>query len=123
MKKRDITLWIVAIVLAVVFILIGLSKVTGPSSDGWDRRFQNWGYPASAAFVVGVFEIAAGVALLLPKTRRAAAAVLIVIMAGAVFTHLIHAEYARVIPPIVFGICARLTMLANGNSFGAYPRS
>jgi putative oxidoreductase len=107
MKKREITVWIVAMVLAVVFILTGLSKVTGPSSDGWDKRFQNWGYPAGAAFVVGLIEIAAGLALPLPNTRRAAAAVLIVIMVGAVFTHVIHAEYARVIPPIILGTLAQ----------------
>lgn len=100
--------WAAAIFLAVAFVLVGLSKVRGPSALRWGERFANWGYPAGAERVVGVLEMLAGVAVLIPRVRRAAAATLVAIMIGAVCTHLVHAEVLRLIPPLVLGAVALL---------------
>ena len=75
--------WASAIFLAMVFVLVGISKVEGSSAMRWTERFAQWGYPANAQYLVGVFEILGGLGVLIPRWRRAAAAILIALMIGA----------------------------------------
>ena len=51
----------------------------------------------------GILEIVGGIGLLITKARRAAAAMLVALMIGAVFTHLLSAEPMRLLPPLVLG--------------------
>jgi putative oxidoreductase len=95
--------WALAILLALIFVLVGVSKLQGPSAVRWSERFANWGYPGGARAVVGALEILAGFGLLIPTSRRDAAAVLVALMVGAFLTHLIHGEFPRVVPPLVLG--------------------
>jgi putative oxidoreductase len=95
--------WVCAIFLAVAFVLVGILKLEGPSAVRWTERFVNWGYPANTQYVVGVLEILGGLGVLIPKWRRAAAAILVGLMIGALGTHAVHAEFPRLIPPLVLG--------------------
>ena len=95
--------WACAIFLAVAFVFVGISKLDGPSAMRWAERFAHWGYPEDAQYVVGVFEILGGLGVLIPKWRRVAGATLIGLMIGALCTHLVNAEFLRVIPPLVLG--------------------
>ena len=104
--------WACAIFLAVVFVAVGVSKLTGPSAVRWAERLTQWGYPANASYVVGVFEIVGGLGVLIPMWRRAAAAILVAVMIGALCTHAVHAEFPRLVPPLVLGglaflLCSR----------------
>ena len=74
----------------------------------WSERFAHWGYAAGVQYVVGVFEILGGLGVLIPKWRRAAGAILVGLMTGALCTHLLNAEFPRVIPPLVLGGAAFL---------------
>jgi len=98
-----VAMWTCATFLAVAFVLVGISKVKGPSATRWNERFVHWGYPASVQYVVGVLEILGGLGLLIAKSRRVAAATLIALMIGALFTHLVNAEFLRLLPPLVLG--------------------
>ena len=100
--------WACAIFLAVAFVLVGMSKLEGPSAMRWTERFVNWGYPANAQYVIGVLEILGGLGVLIPKWRRAAAATLVALMIGALGTHAVQAEFPRLIPPLVLGGLALL---------------
>ena len=102
-KLPRVAVWACAIFLAVAFVFVGMSKLQGRSAVGWAERFGNWGYPANVSFVVGVFEILGGLGVLIPRWRRAAAAVLVGVMIGALGTHAVHAEFPRLIPPLVLG--------------------
>jgi uncharacterized membrane protein YphA (DoxX/SURF4 family) len=102
-RLRSAAVWAVAIFLAVAFVAVGLSKFEGASATRWSERFGQWGYPANAAYVVGVLEILGGLGVLIPRWRRAASLTLGVVMMGALCTHLVHAEFPRVIPPLVLG--------------------
>jgi uncharacterized membrane protein YphA (DoxX/SURF4 family) len=82
---------------------VGISKLEGASALRWDERFMRWGYPANTQYVIGVSEILGGLGVLIPKWRRAAAATLVALMIGAVGTHIVHAEFPRLIPPLVLG--------------------
>ena len=100
--------WACAILLAVGFVSVGISKLEGPSAVRWTERFVDWGYPANAQYVIGMLEILGGLGVLIPKWRRAAAATLVVLMIGALGTHAVHAEFPRLIPPLVLGGLASL---------------
>src|SRR5712691_3532127 len=64
MKLPRAAVWAAAIFLAVAFVLVGISKVRGPSAMRWGERFVHWGYPAGAERIVGVLETLAGVGVL-----------------------------------------------------------
>ncbi len=95
--------WACAIFVAVAFVYVGIRKVEGPSAIRWAEMFVNWGYPANTQYVVGLLEILGGLGVLIPKWRRAAAAILVALMFGALCTHAVHAEFPRLIPPLVLG--------------------
>jgi len=107
-RLRRAAMWTCVIVLAVVFVLVGASKLRGPSAVRWSERFARWGFPAHVHSVVGVLEILGGMGLLVPKSRRAAAAALLAIMVGALFTHLVHGEPFRLAAPLILGGMALL---------------
>src|SRR5918994_6543268 len=96
-------MWACAILLAAAFVFSGFLKLEGPSAIRWSERFVHWGYPANAHYVVGALEILAGLGVLIPKWRRAAAAVLVALMIGALGTHAVNAEFPRLVPPLVLG--------------------
>ena len=93
----------ITILLAVIFVMIGFSKLAGESSVRWAARFAHWGYPALLRPIVGAVEMIGGIALLLPRATRPAAASLMVVMAGACYTHLSHQEPLRIGPCLVLG--------------------
>ncbi len=115
-RLRIAMVWAGAVFLAVVFVYVGLSKFRGAS--GWTERFGRWGYPANTAYVVGVLEILGGLGVLIPRWRRAASLTLGVLMTGALCTHLVHAEFPRVIPPLVLGGVAFLMYWSQRRSTG-----
>jgi len=92
--KRTVV-WILIVLLAAEFALAGGRKLS-PSS-GWAPMFAAWGYPAWFRVGIGVTEIACALALFIPRSRRWACVVLLVIMAGAAVTHLTHGEPQRVV--------------------------
>jgi putative oxidoreductase len=109
-KRSRAAIWTITILLAMVFVLVGSSKLAGPSALRWGERLAHWGYPAASRYVIGALETLAGVGLLIPKLRRSAAATLVAMMTGAMCTHLVNAEYARLIPPFVLAALALVLM-------------
>jgi uncharacterized membrane protein YphA (DoxX/SURF4 family) len=107
-RLRSAAVWVVAIFLAAAFVAIGISKLEGAPAMRWGERFGQWGYPANARYVVGIVEVLGGLGVLIPRCRRAAALILGALMMGALCTHLLNAEFRRVIPPLVFGALAFL---------------
>jgi putative oxidoreductase len=112
-RLRPAAVWAGAIFLALVFVAVGISKIEGASAARWAARFRDWGYPPNARYVVGVFEILAGVAVLIPRWRRAASLILGTLMMCALCTHLVNGEYPRIIPPLILGGLVFLTYRAH----------
>ena len=108
--------WALTIFLAGAFVLVGISKLGGPSAIRWAVRFAHWGYPAQSQYLIGVFEILGGFGVLIPRWRRAAAAILACVMVGALCTHAIHGELPRVFPTLVLGALAFLLMVVSAPS-------
>jgi len=99
-KAKRVTLWIVSIVVAAMFIMAGGTKVVGLPMHV--EHFQKWGYPDWFRILIGIAEVAGGAGLLIPRLASFAAAGLAAIMLGAVYTHLAHDEAPQVVAPGVF---------------------
>jgi putative oxidoreductase len=100
---RTAAIWTVAVVMGLLFVLVGLSKLAGPPGIAWAVRLSHWGYPAGSRYAIGGVEILAGLGLLVPSFRRPAAVTLMVVMTGALLTHLMNGEIVRLLPPLIFG--------------------
>jgi putative oxidoreductase len=94
-----VLLWLLQILMAAAFVLIGVVKFVDPS---WARNFARWGYPDGFYMVIGALEAAGGLALLVPRLTSYSAAMLSVIMIGASLTHWLHGEMARITPPLMY---------------------
>ena len=102
-------MWTGQILMGVLFILVGFSKITGGIVIA--EQFESWGYPADFRFVVGAVEFLCGIGLLIPRTARYAAYGLIGVMTGAFLTHVLNAEYPRLM--INTGIAGALFLIAH----------
>jgi putative oxidoreductase len=111
-----VVLWLLQIALAAMFVLAGVAKFAAGSA--WPRMFARWGYPDGFYLVVGAAEALAGVALLAPRAAPVSAAVLIVIMIGAGWTHLTHGEAHRVPQNVVMALM--LAIVAWGRRSSAF---
>jgi len=84
LKAMPVLLWIIAAVIAYDFLLQGWRKFD--PNGWWAPAFKKWGYPTWFMVLIGVIEVAGGLLLLVPKVRHFGAALLIVIMIGALVT-------------------------------------
>src|SRR5262245_2886095 len=94
-----IGLWALQVLLAALFVVVGIAKFADPS---WARKFAGWGYPSGFYMVIGALEAIGGVCLFVPRIATYAAALLGVIMIGALATHLLHNEMQRLVAPLIF---------------------
>jgi uncharacterized membrane protein YphA (DoxX/SURF4 family) len=82
---KEVGAWIPTLLLATVFIPQGISKFSATS--GWMRAFEHWGYPGWFRMLVGGVELSAGLLLLWRRMAPIAALMILMVMAGAMWTH------------------------------------
>jgi putative oxidoreductase len=104
----NVTLWIVAVLVAALFFVAGGAKIGGFA----DEQFIAWGYSPGFAVLIGVLEIVFAIALLIKRTAAWGAFGLMAIMLGAIGTHLTHGEYLMLLMPI--GVFLLLGFIAWG---------
>ena len=97
-KARIIISWVLVALLALAFLVSAATKLTGIATP----MFLHWGYPSWFAKLIGVFELAGSIGLLIPRTTRAAILGLTAIMFGAAYTHLANHEGTQVLRPVIF---------------------
>jgi uncharacterized membrane protein YphA (DoxX/SURF4 family) len=105
-RTRSIVLWAISGLLAVGYLLAGMSKVfLDPANAA--RQFETFGLPAGMATFIGVCEMAGAVGLLVPRLAGLAASGLVVIMLGAVYSHVTHDPVLFALPAFAMGgLCA-----------------
>jgi uncharacterized membrane protein YphA (DoxX/SURF4 family) len=108
-KFRVIGVWILQFLIAALFAIQGLVKLNG--SPAWVSRFHRWGYPEHFYLVVGIVELLASIALLIPRVAKWGALVLIVVMAGATATHAIHREPQVITTLVLLALLAMIVYL------------
>lgn len=83
---------VLSIFLALVFLASGAAKLAGLEFEV--VAFERWGYPIGFMYLIGVVEVAGGIAVLLGRTSALASLGLAAMMIGAMATHVVHAEWA-----------------------------
>jgi uncharacterized membrane protein YphA (DoxX/SURF4 family) len=91
----DVALWVPTLFLVYVFARQGVAKFSDES--GWARAFTVWHFPVWFRILIGSLETAAAVLLLFRRTASAGAAIIAVVMLGAMGTHVYwkHPEQVR----------------------------
>ncbi|GII59263.1 hypothetical protein Pth03_76520 [Planotetraspora thailandica] len=110
----NVFLWILAGVLAAVFLASGAMKLIrtkeqlAGSGQGWVEQF-----PAGTIKLIGILELAAAIGLILPPLldivpvlAPIAAVGLIVLMAGGAITHARRGEVPNVVVNVVLAVLA-----------------
>lgn len=98
-RAGRIALWVLSGLLAALYLAAGGSKLLGAQQHL--EHFSKWGYPGWFRLLIGAVEVAAGIALLVPRAAFLASLTLAVVMAGAVYTHFRHDEAAQAVVPVV----------------------
>ncbi len=98
-KGKKIALWTLSILLGAMFVFSGLSKLL--QLDAVKPMFVHYGYAPWFAVLIGASETLGGLGLLIPRLAGIAAIGLSIIMAGAVYTHFSHHEFAHGMIPVV----------------------
>ena len=104
---KEIVLWIVTLLLALVCLRSGVMKMPGvPGVEFWIRDFARWGSPDWFRTVVGIAELASFVLLLVPRVAAYGALIFGIVMLGAIFTHATHGESVRLpFNLVLLGMC------------------
>ena len=84
-RLRVIVAWALSILLFVTFMTIAPPKILG--QPGWVQRFGEWGYSPRFAAGIGMTELVAAALLLWPAMAAYGAALLSIVLVGAVITH------------------------------------
>lgn len=103
---------IAAIAVASVLVWVGVAKLEGE----WTARFELWGYRPQFALVIGCLELAGALALVIPATSAAAALGLILIMIGALETHLLEADWLAAAAPALMIALLAFVLVGRGLS-------
>lgn len=88
-KGKTISLWVLSGLLAALFLMAGGSKLAG--AEEHVKGFANYGWPDWLRLVVGAVEVISAVLLLIPRVAFLGGGALMVMMAGATYTHLFRA--------------------------------
>jgi uncharacterized membrane protein YphA (DoxX/SURF4 family) len=80
-KARLAASWLASLYFARLYAQAGWQKFE--TNSFWTGLFVVWGYPPSFRILVGIVEVGAGVAIVVPWVSTYAAATLIVVMGGA----------------------------------------
>ena len=111
----DVVLWVFALFLAWVFIRQGFSKFSDTS--GWAQAFRAWHFPVWFRVMVGVAETAAAVLLLTRRTAFAGAIIIMVIMVGAMGTHIYWGRPSQVTSELLPLFLSTMVAIGRRRSF------
>jgi len=104
-----------ALFLAWVFIRQGIAKFSNTS--GWARAFRVWHFPVWFRVLIGTLEISAALLLLTRRTAFAGALIIILVMLGAMGTHVYWGHPRQVTSEILPLFLAAMVAIGRRQSF------
>ena len=88
-RRIDGAIWILRILLACVFVIVGFVKIPGSLHPMWVRMFARIGFGQWFRYFTALVEIIGGVLMVVPSANLVAVFLLGSAMVGAVFTHVL----------------------------------
>jgi putative oxidoreductase len=117
----EVVLWVFALFLAWVFIRQGWAKFDDTS--GWARAFRVWHFPVWFRILIGVLETSAALLLLWKRTAFAGAVIIIVVMLGAMGTHIYWGQARQVTSEVLPLFLSTMVALGRRKSFVLHRRA
>lgn len=95
MMNYESILFFIKMVLIIIvsLFMVYSSMLKLVAFPGMEESFVYWGYPGWLMYVIGVLELIISVAIYIKSTRWYGLILLLMVMSGAVYTHLINIEY------------------------------
>ena len=100
---------VVTVLLTLAFLGSGIMKLTGAGEIR--QGFEHWGYPVFFMYIIGLCEVAGAIGLWVRRFSYAAKVCLIILMAGAVATHLVFDSLTQAMPPIILIVLIAVTLV------------
>ncbi len=118
-KGKNITLWVIQVLLAAMFLMAGASKLAGAAP--MVQMFGTLGLGQWFRYFTGALEVLAAIFLLIPGRAIIGAALLVAVMIGAVLTHLlvVHTSPAM---PLVLLVLALIVVWGRQRQIAAFQR-
>ena len=101
-RTKKIIMWTIVVLLTLQFLAAGVGKLTG----GWDPMFEEWGYTPAFALVIGLVEVLLVVGLFISRLRLYSVIIILLVMTGAIYTHIAAQEYGRIIHNLIIMLLA-----------------
>ena len=98
-RWADLALWLPAAYLMWVFLQQGSAKFSDTS--GWAKAFAVWHFPVWFRVLIGCMEISGAVLLVTRRTAPLGAALIAVVMLGAMGTHISRGHPEQVTSEVV----------------------
>jgi len=95
---------ILSIILSVGFLGAGMIKLVGMQQV--ENAFLVWNYPSHFMYIVGAFEMLLFVGFFIKKFRSFASIGAIILMTGAIYTHIHFGESNQLYGPLLILILA-----------------
>lgn len=111
----DVVLWVFALFLVWVFFRQGVAKFSDTS--GWARAFRAWHFPDWFRIMIGVLETSAAALLLSRRTAFAGAIIIVVVMLGAMGTHVYWGRPGQVTSEVLPLLLATLVAVGRRKAF------
>lgn len=120
----NIALWLVQALLAVAFLAAGALKLV--RSKDQLRPQMGWveNVPAGLVKLIGAIEVVGAAGLILPALLHIAVVLtplaatgLVIVMLGAIVTHLRRREFTGLVAPLILGVLAAIVAVLR---FGPY---
>ena len=119
-RWRQIGLWVVKALLAAAFLGAGGAKLYGVPM--MVQIFEQIGLGQWFRYLTGSLEVLGGIAVVLPATAGLGGALLVAIMIGAIFTHLLVLPGSP-IPAIVLLALSAMVVGAHRDQIVAFARN
>ncbi|MDX1630073.1 MAG: DoxX family protein [Fulvivirga sp.] len=104
-KGKRIMQLVFIILLALQFIFSATAKLNCHML----ARFESWGYTEEFMYLIGTIEFTAAIGLFINRTKVLSIVALVMIMIGAIYTHLSYDQYFEVL--INIGLIGLLTIV------------
>jgi len=105
---KNIATWVLTVLLAALFAFAGFTKVSGAVEVA--SAFMKFGYPVWFSYIIGAIEIGCALLLFAPRVAAYAAGLLILVMFGAIVSHL-RAGESPLTPVIVLVLLIAVAFL------------
>lgn len=115
---REVVLWVFALFLAWVFARQGTAKFSNTS--GWAQAFNMWHFPVWFRVGIGVAETTAAALLLWQRTALVGATIIIIVMIGAMGTHVYWGKPGQVTSEILPLVLATIVAIGRRKTFLLY---